>query len=377
MNIWDWKYRIFFDDGIKEKLNDWLNSLAPNEVDIYNEIQSFYCSFFSFGILWDLIIEDNSKADQYIDKALKSKALIIKTPTHLMRFYKKQIRESELSAKTKNELAELLDFSEQGREIRFDYWDFIASLFGNSFEKMIKDFASPSFDPSFINLPRQHIIKGNCKEIFENIYSEITSDIKMQEKFGASAIQKFDTQIIDGNGYGEWWDREISDSGEDELILYTNDNQAKSDDYRYTIIHETYPGHGHFYNSVRAENKSMDHGAMSLIEGWATYCEWNTYPSAYVNAIKHNALAFLWESMNLSCNDFANTIVNINKKKKKPFKKYVTNLIYSTQYIGYIESYYLGALWMELALNNEQLTPKSFLDMLSKTKKGEFFRLWL
>ena len=95
------------------------------------------------------------------------------------------------------------------------------------------------------------------------------------------------------------------------------------------------------------------------------------------NAIKHNALAFLWESMNLSCNDFANTIVNINKKKKKPFKKYVTNLIYSTQYIGYIESYYLGALWMELALNNEQLTPKSFLDMLSKTKKGEFFRLWL
>ena len=79
MNIWDWKYRIFFDDGIKEKLNDWLNSLAPNEVDIYNEIQSFYCSFFSFGILWDLIIEDNSKADQYIDKALKSKALIIKT----------------------------------------------------------------------------------------------------------------------------------------------------------------------------------------------------------------------------------------------------------------------------------------------------------
>ena len=55
----------------------------------------------------------------------------------------------------------------------------------------------------------------------------------MQEKFGVSAIRKFDIQIIDGNGYGVWWDREISDSGEDELVLYTNDNKAKSEDYKY------------------------------------------------------------------------------------------------------------------------------------------------
>lgn len=377
MNIWDWKYRIFFDDSIKEQLNTWLNSLVPNEVDIYNEIQSFYCSFFSFGILWDLIVEDNSKADEYIEKALQNKALIIKTPNSLMRYYKKQIRESRQTADTKNKLKELLDFSKQGREIRFDYWAFVAKLFGNSFENIIKNFSSQSFDCSFVNLPRQHIVEGNCKEIFENIYYEITIDTVMQEKFGVSAIQNFNTQIIDGNGYGEWWDREISDSGKDELILYTNDSKVKSEDYRYTIIHETYPGHGHFYNSVRAEHNSMDHGAMSLIEGWATYCEWNTFPSTYVDAIKHNALVFLWESMNLSCNDFADSIVNRNKKKKKPFKKYVTNLIYSTQYVGYIESYYLGALWMELMLNNGNLTPKSFLDMLSKNSKGEFFRLWL
>ena len=377
MNIWDWKFRVFFDESIKEQLETWQKTLTFNEVEIYNEICTFYCSFFSFGMLWDLIVEDNSKTDEYLEKALLNKTLIIKTPYSLMRYYKKQIRESRLTVETKNNLMELLDFSKQGREIRGDYWDFVAKLFGNSFENMIKNFSSQSFDHSFVSLPRQRIIEGNCKEIFENIYSEITFDAVMQEKFGVSAIRKFDTQIIDGNGYGEWWDREISDSGEDELVLYTNDNKVKSEDYRYTIIHETYPGHGHFYNSVRAENDSMDHGAMSLIEGWATYCEWNTYPSSYVKAIKHNALAFLWESMNLPCDDFAASIVNRNKKKNKPFKKYVTNLIYSTQYVGYIESYYLGALWMELALNNGQLTPKSFLDMLSKNSKGEFFRLWL
>jgi hypothetical protein len=121
----------------------------------------------------------------------------------------------------------------------------------------------------------------------------------------------------------------------------------------------------------------MDHGAMSLIEGWATFCEWNTYPAPYVDIIRHNAMVYLWESSHLSANEFANSIVARNRKKRKPLRKYVTNLKYATQYIGFTESYYLGALWLEAAFRTESYTPKTFLDMLSKTNKGEFFRLWL
>ena len=91
MNIWDWKFRIFFDDKIKKQLEAWLKTLTPDEFKIYNEIQAFYCSFFSFGILWDLIVEDNSKADEYIEKAVQNKMLIIKTPNRLLRYYKKLI----------------------------------------------------------------------------------------------------------------------------------------------------------------------------------------------------------------------------------------------------------------------------------------------
>ena len=376
MNVWDWKFRIFFDDSIKEKLCQWKKTLAPAEAKVYDDIQHFYLSFYSFGVLWDLINEAPDKASDYIRKADENKSLIIKTPEVLVRYYRKEIKLKYGNSEFGQSLLDILVFSMNGREISKDYWHMVSQLYGISYDDLISKFACDDFDHQFWNVPRQKVIVGNCKSLFDEIYDAVSCDPKLNNKFGCSAIQDFGTQIIDGNGYGEWWDREISDTGRDELVLYTNDNQVKCDDYKYTIIHETYPGHGHFYNYVRAQNDCMDHGAMSLVEGWATYCEWNTYPSKYVNVIKHNALSFLWESYNLSLDEFANSIAKRNRKKRKPLRKYISNLIYSTQYIGYIEAYYLGAIWMELLFHRGKYTPKSFLDMLSKTNKGEFFRLW-
>lgn len=376
MDIWDWKYRLFFDDSVKEALNQWKRKLSCDETKVYEDVEDFYLSFYSFGILWDLIVENLDKSDYFIEKAIKNKTMIIKTPKCLIKYYRGKIRDSFGRTKKAERLIGLLNFSENGKEISSEYWNLIRKLFGKTYKNIISHFSAKDFDHTMKTLPKQKIITGNCEEMFHAIYGSISGDPKMQEMFGVSAIQDFGTQIIDGTGYGEWWDREISDTGEDELVLYTNDNQVKSEDYKYTIIHETYPGHGHFYNYVRAENDCMDHGAMGLIEGWATFCEWNTYPSKYVDAIKHNAKVFLWESFNLSLDSFADSIVERNKKKKKPLRKYVNNLIYATQYIGYIESYYLGALWLELLFKDGKHTPKSFLDMLSKTNKGEFFRLW-
>ena len=376
MNVWDWKYRVFFDDKIKEKLLEWMQSLSSDERTVYEEIKSFYCSFFSFGILWDLISEDTQNSDKYVLKAMKNRELIIKTPKQLVRYYRNCIKNSIYDERLKANLSELLEKSVNANEISSEYWSFIARIYGKSFDDMKVSFSSDFFCNNHISLPRQKIIKGNCKEIFEEIYSSITNDSSIQEKFGKPSILDFHTRIEEGNGYGEWWDCEISPTGKNELVLYTNDNRVKSEDYRYTIIHETYPGHGHFYNFIRSENDAMDHGAMGLIEGWATYCEWNTYPSTYVNAVRHNAMACLWESAHLSADELAESIFVRNKRKKRPFKKYVTNLVYSTQYVGFMESYYLGALWLELIFKSGKYTPLSFLQMLASSSKGEFFRLW-
>lgn len=376
MKIWDWKYRIFFEDSIQHELKRWQQTLSPEEAKVYDEIGAFYCSFYSFGMLLDNMLSNREKAWNYLQKAINNKSLMIKTPNVLLRYYRQKIRTDFDNPTFREKLDLLLTYSLDARQISPEYWDYIAKLFGSSFGEMYAQFSFDGTVPASRDLPRQRIISGNCKEIFDDIYGEIVADPAMADKFHPCAIRQFRVQIMDGNGYGEWWDREISNSGKDELILYTNENKAKSDDYKYTIIHETYPGHGHFYNYVRAENDSMDHGAMSLIEGWATFCEWNTYPSAYVDAIRQNAIVFLWESSHLPADAFADAVAARHKKKGKTFKQYVTNLKYATQYIGFTESYYLGALWMETVFRKGMYSPKSFLDMLRRTNKGEFFRLW-
>ena len=90
MNVWDWKFRIFFDDSIKEKLCQWEKKLTPAEAKVYDDIQHFYLSFYSFGVLWDLINEAPDKASEYIRKADENKSLIIKTPEVLVHIIAKK-----------------------------------------------------------------------------------------------------------------------------------------------------------------------------------------------------------------------------------------------------------------------------------------------
>lgn len=52
MDIWDWKYRLFFDDSVKEALNQWKRKLSCDETKVYEDIEDFYLPFYSFGIMW-------------------------------------------------------------------------------------------------------------------------------------------------------------------------------------------------------------------------------------------------------------------------------------------------------------------------------------
>ncbi len=376
MNVWDWKYRIFFDDEIKVKLNNWQSNLSEEEKAVYDDIADFYGSFYSFGLLFDMMLESPDKTEEYLTKALNNQNLIIKTPDVLERYYRRKIKKKIEIKNHQEKLFFLLELSLHADDILPRYQSFLKTLFGDSFESILSSVYSQDDPNNLHQLPSQKKIHGECRELFDSIYAALTKDDFLLNRFGKSAIGDFRTQIYDGNGYGEWWDKDISESGEDELVLYTNDNKVKYDDYRYTIIHEAYPGHGHFYNSVRKQNACFDQGAMELVEGWATYCEWNTYPSKYVEVIRHNALVLLHRSFNENINSIANEVVERNRKKRVPVRKYISSLIYRTQYIGYIESYYLGALWIEQYIAKNDISPYDFLRFLSSNNKGEFFRLW-
>ena len=375
MNCWDWKYRIFFENEIYTQAVNWSSQLLPDERRIYERIIEFYRSFYSFGILLDLCRETPAMTGQYCSLAMANPDALIVTPHALIPYFKRIVK-NDIPEEYQETLLYLLMLSTTGKDIKNYYWGHIKELFGSSFEEMVKCFDTDS-NKDYLSIPRQKKNKGNPDELYAKYYKELSEDKRLIKQYGKSRITTYDKCIIDGNGYGEWWDRSISDTEQDKLVLYTNNGIVKGNDFFYTILHETYPGHGHFYNAVRNPSTHMDQGASILIEGWATYCEWNTYPSTYIQSIRHNAMVCLYRSFRYDINTIATEYYKQKIKQGKKVSQFAPTVVYHTQYIGFIEAYYLGALWIEKAIHQKYHTPKAFLEMLSGHNKGEFFSIWL
>jgi hypothetical protein len=83
-------------------------------------------------------------------------------------------------------------------------------------------------------------------------------------------------------GFAEYWPRELhKDHDKDKLIVCLNETSCERLTLTATLIHEIY-GHASYYEMLR-RNAPMfiDHGALVLIEGWATGCEWALADPAY------------------------------------------------------------------------------------------------
>ena len=111
MNKWDWKYRVFFDNSIKKQAIEWMSHLSKAEQDIYCETLNFYSSFYSFGILFDLICESPKHSTVLIDKAMDEISKIIHTPNVLVPFYKRKIKKLDVSKDEKIKLVKILNIS--------------------------------------------------------------------------------------------------------------------------------------------------------------------------------------------------------------------------------------------------------------------------
>ena len=108
MIAWDWKYRIFFDKEIRRELDQKKSALTVSELEIFNDELRFYLSFYSFGILFDLIAENPLKAEEYTETALNNRDKIIKTPSVLVRYYSKKLNGLDVTPLLKEKLHWLL-----------------------------------------------------------------------------------------------------------------------------------------------------------------------------------------------------------------------------------------------------------------------------
>lgn len=379
IKIWDWWFKIFFNKDILNDVNVFIDQLENDESIIYTKIKDFYMSFYSFAILIDAINDEAETIDNILQLAEEEKQRLLKTPLKLKSSYMRKIENISCTNKQKDLLKNLLQYSLDGKSVKAEYMNLLSVLYGKRF-KNIMQCINRTCIGYHENRYRGKCISSNILNTYSNTIKLVKTNNILMSRFGKMCELEYVIKLSEDVGFAEYWDRDISSSGKNELVLFVNNELCNENDFIYTIIHEIYPGHAYFYNKTNGVNKNFDHGAISLIEGWATYCEWNTLKNQYTRTLRENAIAYLNDVFLMDTNDLANRILDIGKM----YLKYSDELCeimteYATQYIGFKESYYIGALWFEEVFDNEKLcTPKEFINHISDKKTlGEMFPLWL
>lgn len=375
LKCWNWRFRIFFDEELLAEVNDFLEQLEPAEKKIYSEIVKFYTGFYSVQILLDNISEQPERSAEYIEEALRDRKKIIYLPDSLYEYYHKKITDIHLPDDLKNKLYRILESAKNANSIYEEYLELCKIVYGPSFEKML-EVARREGDKT-VAVPRSVSVKNEIREVYEELYSKHTQNAELVEKFGESKLSDFEVSVMPGQAFAEWWDEEIAPQGKDLLVLYQNEDSQYYNDLKYTIYHETYPGHGQFYRTLSDRRSHMfDHGAISIVEGWATYAEWHSEDSDYIRAVRKNALYFLSLLSTQNFKSVDELLIQNKLKQGYSMDAALQSVVNATQSIGFAESYYYGALWLELFLEEKKIAPKDFLAFLSERNVIEGFAVW-
>jgi hypothetical protein len=374
IKVWDWKYKVFFDSSLKSELLNYSKKLKPNEATILLKIIDHFKSFYSFGMLLDYLTEHPTKADETFNLALKNKHKLLYMPDKLYDYYLTQLNSGKLSQK--DELEELLNYANKNGQVLLNHSNHFKIIFGSYYDKIIARYEF--FNKQNITPHKSNLITLNKPENEVKKYlTKISSTKSIVNDFGKNILPDYTIEVKDEDGYGEWWDKEVSDLERSKLIIYKNSFALNEYDFEYTIYHEVYPGHGHYYARTKQNNnKSFDNGAMFLIEGYATFVEWNSIKNSYTNNLRISACKYLKTVMEPN---FKNAIDNFIANNKTMDKNLLTSkLIRLSQYPLFQESYYLGALLIEIMLENKLFeNANEFLEFLNNNNCGEFFALWV
>lgn len=328
IHTWDWRFRIFFDPAVREEVLRHMDSLTGKEAEQYQAVYDFYTNHYSISMLLQY--------PQYVDIAEKNVDKLIWTP------------ECVETAPADFRIQELLTYSRNyGNDVLPAYWDLMRTIYQSRFPVMVDAFMHAD---SLTPLPHgERVDLSRAPEILEKLYN----DKSLQERFGCFKQEHYDMEITRGAGFAEWWDRDISPIGKDLLILHENEDLCRENDLLYTLIHEVYPGHAHFYRSTRGHLK--DHGNIPLIEGWATFVEWNALPSLYTISTRAAALQSLRDAYTLPVRELPSAIIKRKKLQGYSELEVKRAIQYATQYIGFTDAYYLGALYFESVAGDRNL----------------------
>jgi hypothetical protein len=184
----------------------------------------------------------------------------------------------------------------------------------------------------------------------------------------------YSVEIKSGAGFAEYWPKSLTKKASDELWIVDNVGMYRPRILYTSLAHEVI-GHGVFYTAVeQASPQFFDHGAITLIEGWATYCECYAVPTRFQPRARYERL------QSLSRFDEQNAEVVHDAMTKEILEAGYSQddvdaaILYFFQYPGMSASYALGLLWFEQYFLRK--TPSDFFDELSGKYVGDFFKVW-
>lgn len=369
IDCWDWHYKVGFDHKLAEEIRDIVQGLQskPEQSILLQQLEVF-SSMISISALCDAL-EENPERSQELLAGVDARR-ILHAPPKVANILRTRIeRFPEKLSHVKSEIALLLNLSEKTHFINY-HNEIFEPIFGSWLNKLLSK--------RIIQLserPKDEVIsQDSFGETINHILEDMLDSKHINKILGEIHAPNFDLLIKEESGFAEYWPAELLKSTKNNLIVFHNHDNSLIGTLRTTLAHEVL-GHGVFYEIERLiAPPFFDHGAMCLIEGWATWCEWNASDTPqgmfYRSSRLHGLNRFYDNNPMTICSGISKDVINLGYSQSA----LDSAILYYFQYPGFGFSYTLGALWMEDRFLD--INPEKFFNSLKKKYWGDFFLLW-
>ena len=379
---WDWRHRIGFDISLRANVRDIASRALEDEKRIISELIDFFSCYVSIDNLLNSILSGDLEQVECLEAVEPSSILAI--PKCLEKNTLEKLRKTERIVGEKLPILEDLVKHSLKSSLVVDPERAMGIVFGEKLNELIaygkselqrakeisrcEDISKNSNKSSKEDAPRAAIMK---------YMRRIKESKKLMDWLGEIEVPSFDVTVMKGSGFAEYWPWFLTeDRTTNELILYENSDSVRKDQLYPTLNHELYPGHAYFYHQLEEIcPRFVDHGAYALVEGWATWAEWNGIEEGYCAQSRLFRLEGLC-TLKYDSIDDAEKLVSFIQSHGYSELNAMEGCLQFYQYPALGLSYTLGALWFERLFHTS--TPRQFFSEMKSLNRGwgDFFRLW-
>lgn len=368
---WNWRFRVGFDRQLREELSAHFQQ-APDtkEVALLQTLLEQCSNFVSLDALLEFLGNHPEQAEKVLDLEEED---LLPLPSGLVARTEAKIEQIGLEDRYKQVLYDLLETARRQPDPKWH-----RKLFEEILGVELLGNLLPSSDIEFVpmshaseTLLHPHSFSTRARQLVD----DLATRPDLRSRVGSwPDDESWEIEVREGAGWGEFWPRELTERQRDLLVLKNNTQTRRFPDFKSTIIHEVYPGHGWMYRRARKLNPPhFDHGALLFIEGWATWCDWHLWNHPTSQNSRAYRLSLLQE-FDTSVFELGDRFLKLTRLFGYPDNVAEQALLARSQYPTLEFSYSLGALAFERLL--EDTSPKEWFQEAASRPWGDYFRWW-